>query len=175
MTGWRTRLALLGLGRALRRRGVGRHERRAILADVHANLHAAAADFGEREALRRIGRLDALADAYANGRDVRRPSVGAGLTAVAIALLALLALTLVRVPTFGLVDEFDRHTGATTWNWEVWRLWRFGGDARTDTLFEGTVYSYAFILVPLLVFAVWSRPWRLARPRLQGGPAVRTR
>ncbi len=78
-----------------------------------------------------------------------------------MALALLLLLTIVRIPTFGTIEFFDRHTGATTWEWGVWRLWRFGGDARADTLLEGTIYSYAFILVPLIAFVVWARPWRL--------------
>jgi hypothetical protein len=162
VTGWRTRIALLRLERALRRHGVRRARRREIVGEVHANLHAATADFGEREALRRIGSVRRLAADYIDGDDGGLcPRAGA--RAAAIALAVLLALTLVRVPTFGSIEVFDRHTGDTTWSWGVWRLWHFGGDVRTDTLFEATVYSYAFILAPALAFALWSRPWRLLR------------
>ena len=161
MTGWRTRAALIRLRRALRRRDVPRRRRREIAAEIRANLDAAAADFGEREALRRLGSLDALAAAYADGPDTAGLLVDAGVRAAVVAVAVLVALTLIRVPTFNTIETFDRHTGATTWSWEVWRLWHFGGDARTDTLFEATIYSTAFLLLPALAFAIWSRPWRL--------------
>jgi len=140
MTGWRTWAALARLRRELRRCGVPAAQRREIAADVRANLHAAAGDFGEREALRRLGSLRTIAASYAEGRREARPHVGAGITAAATVFAALAVLTLIRVPTFNAVDVFDRHTGATTWRWEVWRLWQFGGDVRTDTLLEGTIY-----------------------------------
>ena len=33
-----------------------------------------------------------------------------------------------RIPTFGAIDAFDRHAGATTWHHELWRLGEAGGD-----------------------------------------------
>jgi hypothetical protein len=161
VTGWRTRAALLRLARALRRHEMPRRRRREIIAEIAANLHVATADFGEREALRRLGSIDALAGAYAEGQPATGLRAAAGLRAALGVLLALVALSLLRVPTFGAIDVFDRHTGTTTWIWEVSHLWRFGGDTATGTLFEGTVYSAALVLLPALAFAIWSRPWRL--------------
>lgn len=43
---------------------------------------------------------------------------------------------------------------------QLWRLGELSGDIETRTLFEATVYSYAFILFPLLAFLVWSRSRR---------------
>jgi len=165
MTGWRIEIALARLARALRRRGVGYRRRRDIVADVRANLSAASRDFGEREAVRRLGEVRTLAAEYAQGERTDGLRLGSGARAALLTCALLLGLTLIRIPTFGTIDAFDPHTGATTWSWGVWRLWRFGGDTRTDTLFEGTVYSYAYILIALLVMLVWSRPWRLlSRP-----------
>jgi hypothetical protein len=90
-----------------------------------------------------------------------RANVDAAARAAVATVAVLVALTLIRVPTFNTIDTFDRHTGVATWSWDIWRLWRFGGDARTDTLFEATIYSTAFILLPTLAFVIWSRPWRL--------------
>lgn len=165
MTGLRTRVALMRLRWALSRRDIPRARAREIVGEVRANLHDATADFGEREALRRLGSIESLAGAYGEDQGQSTLRVHAGIRAALVTVAVLAALTLIRIPTFNMVDTFDRHTGATTWDWEVWRLWHFGGDVATDTLFEGTVYSYAFILLPALAFLVWSRPWRLARVR----------
>ncbi len=163
MSGPRTRFALMRLRWALQRRDIPCARRRQIIAEVRANLHEASADFGEREALRRLGNLEELGAEYGAGQGRTALRVHAGIRAALITVAVLAALTVIRVPTFNTMDTFDRHTGATTWEWEVWRLWRFGGDIATDTLFEGTVYSYAFILLPAVAFGLWSRPWRLAR------------
>jgi hypothetical protein len=73
----------------------------------------------------------------------------------------LAGLALIRVPSFNTIDVFERHTGATTWSWEVWRLWRFSEDVGTDTLFEANVYWTALVLFAAVAFGVWSRTWRL--------------
>jgi hypothetical protein len=169
MTGWRTRLALVRMRRELRRHGVPAGRRREIAAEVGANVHAAAADFGEREALRRLVDLDALAAGYADDRAEPGADVVAGLKAAIVATALLAALALIRVPTFNAVDVFDRHTGAMTWTWQVWHLWRFGGDVRTDTLFEADVYWTAFVLVGALAFGIRSHAGWLT------GLAVRSR
>jgi hypothetical protein len=157
------------------RRDVPARSRRAIRREVRGHLRAAAADVDETEALRQFGDIDELAVEYrdAVGHHHRRVRVDSGVRAAAIVLGVLLALTLIRIPTFGTMESFDRFTGDTGWEWKLWRLFRFSGDTTTDTLFEGTVYSYALILFPLIAFALWSRCWRtlIAKPPTDRAPS----
>ncbi len=139
--------------------------RRAIRRDVRANLHAAAKEVGEAEALRRFGDVTSVAEDYRTA--AARPDVvrvDRGLMAAAYTFLALLFLAVVRIPTFGMVTTFDAFTDEQEWHLQFWRLGEFSGDIATRTLFEATVYSYSFVLFPLLAFVVCSRAWRnLAR------------
>jgi hypothetical protein len=149
------------------RRDVPFSARRAIRRDVRANLRAAAEEVGDDEALRRFGDVTSVAEDYraASARpDAVR--VDRGLIAGACTLLALLVLTVVRVPTFGMVTTFDGFTNEQEWRLQLWRLGELSGDITTRTLFEATVYSYSLVLFPLLAFLVWSRAWRsVARNR----------
>jgi hypothetical protein len=142
------------------RRDVPFSARRAIRSDVRANLHAAAHEVGTEEALRNFGDVAKVADEYRTA--AARPDavrVDRGLRAALVTLVALLVLTLVRIPTFGMVTTFDAFTNEQEWHVQLWRLGEFSGDIATRTLFEATVYSYSFILFPLLAFMVWSRSW----------------
>jgi hypothetical protein len=167
MTGVRTELKLHKLNRALAHRNVPPAQRREILRDLKANLQAAKADVGERQALRQLGDLDAMAGDYITGTEQPRPQIRAGILAVIGTLSVLIGLTLVRIPTFGTIEVFDRHTGATTWHYQLWRLGEVGGDVRTSTLFEATVYSYAYLIFAALAFVLGSRLWRPLLPRIR--------
>jgi hypothetical protein len=148
------------------RRDVPVSARRAIRRDVRANLHAAAHELGTAEALRRFGDVTKVADEYRAA--AARPDavrVDRGLRAAAFTLVALLVLTVVRVPTFAMVTTFDAFTNEQEWHSQLWRLGEFSGDIGTRTLFEATVYSYSFILFPLLAFLLWSRSWRYLTPK----------
>jgi hypothetical protein len=143
------------------RRDVPFDARRAIRRDVRGNLRAAAQEVGTDEALRRFGDVTSVAEDYRAA--AARPAavrVDRGLVAAAWALVALLLLTFVRVPTLGMVTTFDAFTDEQQWHLQLWRLGELSGDIATRTLFEATVYSYAFVLVPLLAFLVRSRAWR---------------
>lgn len=143
------------------RRDVPSSARGAIRSDVRANLHAAAQEMGAKEALRRFGDVTNVAEDYRAA--AARPDavrVDRGRRAAAYTLLGLLLLSLVRIPTFGMVTTFDAFTNKKEWHLQLWRLGEFSGDIATRTLFEATVYSYSFILFPLLAFLVWSRSWR---------------
>jgi hypothetical protein len=87
-----------------------------------------------------------------------------GVRAVIWTTVALLALTFIRIPTFGMVDTFDAHTAQQQWDWGIRYLWRFHGDIRTSTLFEGSVFWTTFLLSGIAAFPIWSRAWRL-RPQ----------
>jgi hypothetical protein len=124
------------------RRDVPFSARRAIRHDVRANLRAAAEEVGEDEALRRFGDVTSVAEDYraASARpDAVR--VDRGLIAAACILLALLVLTVLRVPTFGMVTTFDAFSNEQEWHLQIWRLGQLSGDITTRTLFEATVYS----------------------------------
>ena len=131
------------------RRDVPFSVRRAIRSDVRANLHAAAHEVGPEEALRNFGNVAKVADEYRTA--AARPDavrVDRGVRAALVTLVALLVLTLVRIPTFGMVTTFDAFTNEQEWHVQLWRLGEFSGDIATRTLFEATVYSYSFILFP---------------------------
>src|SRR5262245_35448428 len=100
MTGLRTEVALRRLNHRLIRGNVRLVERRRILSDLRVNLRDASSDVGEREALTRLGNATALADEYVAGsRD--RPRWRGGLVWAGWTVAVLVALTLLRLPTFG--------------------------------------------------------------------------
>jgi hypothetical protein len=147
--------------------------RRAIRRDVRANLCAAALELGEEEALRRFGETSQVAEDYRAA--AARPDavrIDRGLKAAAYTLLALLCLAIIRIPTFGMVTTFDAFTNAQEWHLQVWRLGELSGDIATRTLFEATVYSYSFLLFPLLAFLAWSRSWRYLASKRDARPAA---
>lgn len=146
------------------RRDVPLSARRAIRREVRANLQAAAHELGTEEALRRFGDVTTVANEYR--ASAARPDavrIDRGVRAALFTLVGLLVLTVVRIPTFGMVTTFDAFTNEQEWHLQLWRLGELSGDIATRTLFEGTVYSYSFILVPLLAFLLWSRSWRYVR------------
>jgi hypothetical protein len=173
MTGVRTELLIRRLDRRLRR-DVPYRRRRAIRRDVRANLRAATQEHGEREAIRRLGDLDELAADYraAAGRGELPFRPDSGTRAAVWTTVALLILDLVRIPTFGMINVFDRYTGTQQWEWGIRYICRFHGDLATSTLFEGSVYGTAFLAFGVAAFSIWSRPWRLLRhhrPHLASG------
>jgi hypothetical protein len=143
------------------RRDVPFSSRRAIRREVRANLCLAAQGLGNKEALRRFGDVTTIAEDYRAA--AARPDavrVDRGLVAAAFTLVALVMLSVVRIPTFGMVTTFDAFTDEREWHVQLWRLGELSGDIATRTLFEATVYSYSLVLFPLLAFLVWSRAWR---------------
>jgi hypothetical protein len=165
MTGVRTELTLLRLNRFLIRRNVPYRQRRGILRDLRRNIGDAAERTDERTALNQLGDIEEMATAYSSASDRRRPRTRTGIVAATWTLVILVTLSVVRIPTFGTIDAFDRYTGATTWHIQLWRLAELGGDTTSQTLFQATVYSYAYLLLPALAFFVAARPWRLPRRR----------
>jgi hypothetical protein len=168
MTGIRTQLTLHRLNRLLIRRSVPYRQRRGILRDLRRNLRDAAESVDEHTALRHLGDIEDMADDYSAATDRRRSRTRTAVLAATWTLAALVALTVVRIPTFGTIDVFDRYTGATTWHLQLWRLGEMGGDTTSQTLFHATVYSYAYLLLPALAYVVAARPWRLRRDRPSG-------
>ena len=164
MTGLQTELLIWRLDRRLRR-DVPYRRRRTIRREVRANLGEATQLLGEQEAIRQLGDVDEIAAEYraAAGRGELPFRPDSGVRAVIWTTLALLTLTFIRIPTFGMVDTFDAHTGQQQWEWGIRYLWLFHGDIRTSTLFEGTVFWTTFLLAGIAAFLLWSRAWRLRR------------
>jgi hypothetical protein len=158
-----------GAGRGCHR-NVPYRQRRGILRDLRRNIRDAAQQVGEHTALEQLGDIEEMAYAYSSGNDRRRPRTRTGVIAAVSTLAVLLTLTVVRIPAFGTIDVFDRYTGATTWHIQLWRLVDMGGDTTSQTFFQATVYSYAYLLLPALAFVLVSRPWRLLRQRPRGEP-----
>jgi hypothetical protein len=165
MTGLKTELLLWRLDRRLRS-DVPYGRRKTIRRELRANLAAATDRLGEPEAIRQLGDLDDIVAEFraAAGRGETPFRPDRGLRAVIWTTLALLTLTFIRIPTFGMVDTFDPHTGQQQWEWGVRYLWLFHGDVRTSTLFEGSVFWTAILLFDIAVFLISSRAWRLRRP-----------
>src|SRR5262245_21262222 len=157
MSGVRTELLLRRLDRRLRG-DVAFARRRAIRRELRANLAEATQRVGEREAIRQLGDLDEIAADYrtAAGRGEMPFRPDSGLRAVLWTTLALMAFTLIRIPTFGMVNTFDAYTGQQQWEWGVRYLWLFHGDISTSTLFEGSVFWTTFVLFGTAAFLIWS-------------------
>jgi hypothetical protein len=83
--------------------------------------------------------------------------------AAACTLIILAIVSLVRVPTFGMIDTFAPHAGETTWHVQWWRLAAMSGDTTSGTLFEATVTSYGYALAVAASFILGARLWRLSR------------
>jgi hypothetical protein len=159
---FKTELLIWRLDRRLRG-AVPYPRRRDIRREVRANLAASTEDRGEAEAIRRLGTVEALAADYRDAAGRSEPSFrpDRGVRAALWAVAGLLILTTIRIPTAGMVETFDPYTDATRWEWGVRYLCQFHGDVGSQTLFEGSVYWTAFLLVGAAAFLVWSRAWRL--------------
>ncbi|HSB87992.1 MAG TPA: hypothetical protein VLD86_16885 [Ilumatobacteraceae bacterium] len=164
MSGLRTELTLHKVNKRLIRRNVPLNERRRIRRDLRENLREASDAVGEKCAVQQLGDAETLAAEYAPASR-RGPRVRAGAIAAAWTIVALVTVSLIRIPTFGTIDTFDRHTGATTWHVQLWRFAELSGDATTDTLAEGTVYSFGYLLAAALAFTIGARLWRIRSSR----------
>lgn len=174
MTRLGTELTLRRLNRRLIRRNVALSQRRQIIGDLRANIDDATRHVGERAALEQLGDLDQLAADYAPLGQPHRPIMRTGIIAAIGTFAALVTLSLVRIPTFGTIEVFDRRTGETRWHVQLWRLGELSGDATQNTLFEATVYSYGYCLVVAVAFAIGARLWRLRPPRSHRRTAMTT-
>lgn len=140
---------------------VPRSRRRQIRRELRANLADAAAELGEDEALRRLGSLRSLARDYLEadgGRVKLRAGVYAAL--VALAALQLAGLLLLRAYQAG----FAAAGGTGGWSYRPWPF-ALEHDPGESLTFAITAAWPAMLGIPALAFLLWSRPWRLLRPR----------
>lgn len=150
----------------LRRRGVSGQRRREIRRDLRANLYATAEDAGEREAISRLGNLDALAEDFADTESGRTPelSVVGGIWWVFEALIVLALLNGRRVMTFnGLGERYD----FDLWSWTLGApngklmLVHLFGNVERNLLLQIEFSQLAYVVFPLLAFLIGLLPWRL--------------
>jgi hypothetical protein len=156
------------LDRRLKRAAVPAERRHEILTEVGQGLDEAAVTVGEDEAVRRFGDVDAVAREYADVEHeygVRRPRYLAGVIWAVAVLLLLFVLQVLRLPTFGLVREFDPQFGGGAWELSLWPLFRFFGDTNAGTLVDTAVGWPSYLVFPALAFVLGSRLWRLQTPR----------
>ena len=136
--------------------------RRAIRRELRGHLRAAAEDVGPEEAVARAGDPAVVAREYADveaGRPRRwRPWAGAVAAVIAYLVLAVLQqreILLQRAAHWGRFDP---------WSADLWLL-RLNGDLEQGVVVYVDVQRIAYVLVPLVAFLLWSRVWRLGRPR----------
>lgn len=136
---------------------VPRRRRRQIRRELRANLAEAAADFGEVEALRRLGDLRELAREYLDAETGRlNLRVGAYAAVVALAGLQLAGILLLH----GFQAGLEAAGGSGPAHFSLWPL-SFETAPEDGVLFTATVAWPALVGFPLLAFLVWSRAWRL--------------
>ena len=136
--------------------------RRAIRRELRGHLRTAAEDVGAEAAVARAGDPAAVAREYAEveaGRPRRwRPGVGLAAAAIAYLLVAVLQqreILLQRAATWGRFDP---------WSADL-RLLRLNGDLEQGVVVHVSVQRFAYVVLPLVAFLLWSRVWRLGRPR----------
>jgi hypothetical protein len=152
------------------RRTTSPGRRREVRRDLRAHLLTAADDGGSREAIRRLGDLDALGEEYAEAERGRppEPRYRAGLiAAIVVWVLVVLADGRRLLDDHGLNvaqrGDFD------PWSWTAGtpngklELFRVFGDVEHGLLFEVEMYRLGYIVFPLLAFVLGSRLWRAWR------------
>jgi hypothetical protein len=162
-----------GVDRRLRR-AVARGERRRIRQELRANLAEAAQDFGVVRAVEEFGDPEEVAAEYLVGAQPERRGglrIGQALAAAAVALVALVVLQLVRIPSFAI--DVDPTLGSTGWQWRIPHIATFSGDLEQGTLFDVTIHRIGYLVVPALAFTIFCwQPRRLSRTWILWGAAA---
>lgn len=150
----------------LEMRGVRASRRRELRRELRANLSEASTDVGTTRALFGIGSPKQLAYA-ATGTDPSRPTwsqaaIWAGLTAAALFLaMVLTSLTVLQtVDASGVADEVRVSPFP-------WFGTTFTAEVGSSSFASGVETPWPLLVVPVLVFLLGSRPWRLLRSRQQ--------
>lgn len=157
--------ALWSLTWKLWRHDVPGSRRREIRRDLRANLREAAADVGEREAVRRLGSLDSLVDEYASiyARQPGELRLLGGLWWALATLLIIILLNGRRITSVsGLKDHgnFDPYSYSFGLPGGVHVL-RVFGDVEQSVLLQIQIGRAAYLLLPFIAFLIGLRPWRL--------------
>jgi hypothetical protein len=152
------------------RRRTSWSRRREIRAELRQQLRDSAAVHGMDEAMRRLGHPSQIARDYLamepehpNTLDVGGAAIAAGLTLMLIAVLN--GRRLYSLNGLGERYDFDPWSftiGAPNGSLDLIRVF---GDLERDLVLVIQIDQLAYVLLPVLVFAVFLRPWR----RLRGG------
>lgn len=146
---------LTRFGNGLLFRGIGDRERRSRTLELKANLAEAAASEGMAEAIGRLGSPRVLAASVVEGR--QRPTWVSGTIAAMVAgflsvlLHAILTDTWVTAADLSGVDSLNGTVGLLP---GVQFMYERGGDYRITSIW--------LLIIPVVAFFVWARPWRLA-------------
>jgi hypothetical protein len=146
-----------------------RRARQANLAELRANLTAAAADHGARDAVRQLGDLRSVADDYLDaeyGDPRRRPRWRTGMYWALYLDAIILTAGLIGFLSFmdGVLAAAGPGTSGTYRLPGYLNLFGFHGEVTVDSgEFGGFVFgaSMWILIVPLAVFLIGSRAWRL--------------
>jgi HAAS len=140
------------------RTSTDRRRRREIRRELRGHLESAAADVGVATALAGMGAPDRVAREYAEAEGDRprvwRPVAGAIASLFSLVLVAFLnqrQVRLERAPGWG---DFD------PWSADL-RLLRLNGDLEQTLVVHVWIHRAAYVLVPLAIFVLASRAWRL--------------
>ena len=145
---------------ALRWLGVGSRERGRLTGEIRANIAAAASDAPVREVLERMGPAKELARAVAARR--RGPTWVAGaIGAFAVVVAQILATILMQLSFIAAVESVATPYQTVKGGVPLWQTFEATmGDAGHVDMFTSTS-SAAGLILPLVAFLVWSRPWRV--------------
>jgi hypothetical protein len=145
--------------------------RRAIRKELRANLIAAAAQHGAKQAIRQLGNLPALAEEYLDaeyGPAGPRPRWRSGTYWAVTVELAVILTSLVGFVSFmdGVQAAGAHATG--TYRWGGW-LGMFGPTGSVELRngeFRGFEFEMSlwFLVLPLIAFLIGSRGWRSIAP-----------
>jgi hypothetical protein len=143
-----------------RLRGLRGEQRREIRRDLRTHLRSASAEVGVAEAIARMGDPARVAADYADaeaGRRLRwRPRAGlvaAVLTYLILVVLQQREIRLVRAAHWG---DFD------PWSADLWLI-RLSGNLERSLVLDIHIQRIAYLLLPLIAFALVARVWR-SRP-----------
>ncbi len=154
----RSYLYLERFGTALDLRGFGDRGRRAAVAELRSNLKEASRASGMTVAIGALGPARRLAASVSEGRV--RPTWSVGLIAGAIGVGVSFALHLFALGVWVSGVEASGADSASGTS-PVFPWARFSYDREGDFM----VGSPWLLIIPVVAFLLWSRPWRLRRGR----------
>ena len=140
---------------ALDGRGVGRRRRRELRRELHANLTDAAQDVGARQALGGVGRMAASVT-----EDDAEPRWTTGLAAAALGLLLVLVVELLAAANYiaGALDGGATRASGTLIPFPASDMVVESGP---DRFAVSLGFGWMSVLVPVIAFVLFARPWRL--------------
>jgi hypothetical protein len=154
----RSYLYLERFGITLGLRGFGDRGRRAAVAELRSNLEEASRSSGMVAAIAALGPARRLAASVSEGRV--RPTWSVGLIAAVIGVGASLALHMFALGIWiGAAEAAGADVANGTTDFLPWATFSYERDG------DFIVESPWLLIIPVVAFLLWSRPWRLRRVR----------